>query len=56
MATNLFKGFKRVLSTNTAYSGASHGDFMYFVRDNASDVEGQIWFQGMCYGSCRVFI
>jgi len=48
-----FKGFKRVLSTNTAYSGATHGDFLYFVRDNASDVEGQIWFQGMCYGSCR---
>lgn len=53
MAT-LFKGFKRVFSNSTAYSGATtHGDFLYFVRDNASDVEGQIWFQGMCYGSCR---
>ena len=53
MAYTQFKGFKRVLSTNTAYSGATHGDFLYFVRDNANDVEGQIWFQGMCYGSCR---
>ena len=53
MALTQFKGFKRVLSTNTAYSGATHDNFLYFVRDNANDVEGQIWFQGMCYGSCR---
>ena len=54
MAYTQFKGFKRVLTGNTAYNSASdHGDFLYFVRDNASDVEGQIWFQGMCYGSCR---
>lgn len=53
MAYTEFKGFKRVFSTNTAYSGATHGDFLYFVRENADDKEGQIWFQGMCYGSCR---
>ena len=54
MALNQFMGFKRVLTGNTAYNSASdHGNFLYFVRDNASDTEGQIWFQGMCYGSCR---
>lgn len=53
MAYTQFKGFKRVLSNNTAYSGATHDNFLYFVRDNTNDVEGQIWFQGMCYGSCR---
>jgi len=53
MGYTLFKGFKRVFSNNTAYSGATHDNFLYFVRDNVNDVEGQIWFQGMCYGSCR---
>ena len=53
MAYTQFKGFKRVLTGNTAYNTANHDDFLYFVRDNGSATEGEIWFQGMCYGRCR---
>ena len=54
MAYTQFKGFKRVLTGNTAYNSAqNHDDFLYFVRKDANATEGEIWFQGMCYGRCR---
>lgn len=54
MAYTQFKGFKRVLTGNTAYNSAqNHDDFLYFVRKDTNATEGEIWFQGMCYGRCR---
>lgn len=42
-----FLGFKRVLT------GAQMDDnYLYFVRD-AGELEGKLWFNGVCYGSCR---
>ena len=42
-----FLGFKRVLT------GAQMQDnYLYFVRD-AGELEGKLWFNGVCYGSCR---
>jgi len=42
-----FLGFKRV------FTGAAMQDnYLYFVRD-AGESEGKIWFNGVCYGSCR---
>lgn len=51
MAThNLFKGIKRVLATNTAYTATTNNDYLYFVRTATTDLEGDIWFQGVHYG------
>lgn len=50
MAThNLFKGIKRVLATNTAYTATTNNDYLYFVRESGA-TEGDIWFQGIHYG------
>lgn len=51
MAThNLFKGIKRVLANNTAYTATTNNDYLYFVRTATTDLEGDIWFQGVHYG------
>lgn len=51
MAYTQFKGIKRVLSSNTAYNNLeNHGDFLYFVRETTTALEGDIWFQGIHYG------
>lgn len=51
MAThNLFKGIKRVLATNTVYTATTNNDYLYFVRTATTDLEGDIWFQGVHYG------
>ena len=43
-----FLGFKRVLT------GATMQDnYLYFERANGNAVEGKLWFNGVCYGSCR---
>lgn len=42
-----FLGFKRVL-TGTQMQD----NYLYFVRD-AGELEGKLWFNGVCYGSCR---
>lgn len=42
-----FLGFKRVLT-----GAQMQDDYLYFVRD-AGELEGKIWFNGVCYGSCR---
>lgn len=49
MAThNQFLGFKRVLT------GATRVDnYLYFERTDVNAVEGKIWFNDVCYGSCR---
>lgn len=50
MAThNLFKGIKRVLANNTAYTATTNNDYLYFVRESGA-TEGDIWFQGVHYG------
>ena len=42
-----FLGFKRALT------GAQMQDnYLYFLRD-AGEREGKLWFNGVCYGSCR---
>lgn len=51
MATkNQFLGFKKVLSTAKS---SMVDNYLYFVRDNGSAVEGELWFNGTCYGKCR---
>lgn len=43
-----FKGIKRVLSSNTAYTQTD--SFLYFVRESAQATSGDIWFMGHHYG------
>lgn len=51
MATkNQFLGFKKILSTAKS---SMVDNYLYFVRDNGSAVEGELWFNGTCYGKCR---
>ena len=43
-----FLGFKKVLT------GTSMQDnYLYFQRPNTDATEGKIWFNNVCYGSCR---
>ena len=44
----LFKGIKRVLASNTAYTQTD--SYLYFVRPSAQATEGDIWFMGHHYG------
>ena len=44
-----FLGFKRVLAAGLTMQD----NYLYFVRETASDNEGKLWFNGVCYGSCR---
>lgn len=44
-----FLGFKRVLAAGLTMQN----DYLYFVRESVSDNEGKLWFNGVCYGSCR---
>ena len=51
MATfNQFKGIKRILASNTAYTATTNNDYLYFVRQSTTSTEGDIWFQGTHYG------
>ena len=43
-----FLGFKRVLTGTTMAE-----NYLYFVRANGSAVEGELWFNNVCYGKCR---
>ena len=43
-----FLGFKRVLTGATMAE-----NYLYFVRANGSAVEGELWFNNVCYGKCR---
>ena len=43
-----FKGIKRVLSSNTAYTQTD--SFLYFVRESSQATSGDIWFMGHHYG------
>ena len=43
-----FLGFKRVLTGATMVE-----NYLYFVRANGSAVEGELWFNNVCYGKCR---
>ena len=45
-----FLGFKKILSSAKS---SMVENFLYFVRDNGSAVEGELWFNGTCYGKCR---
>lgn len=42
-----FLGFKRALT-----SAQMQDNYLYFLRD-AGEREGKLWFNGVCYGSCR---
>lgn len=43
-----FLGFKRVLTGATMAE-----NYLYFVRANGRAVEGELWFNNVCYGKCR---